>query len=122
MHIGKLTDCLNKKLNMISGQKNIFLIRLTQADSLAISNALVAYANAAYPSCGSECSQATNQTLKELAERISHSHETPVQLKKRQHPMIKAAIRWFYNPENTDTSVLGIDPEKLIECCSMAGH
>ncbi len=119
MHIGKLTDSLNKKLNMKSGQKNTSLIRLLQTDSFAIHKALVAYANAAYPSYGSECSQATNQTLKELAERVSHSYETPIQLKKRQLPMIKAAIRWFYSSENTDASVQGIDPEKLIALISV---
>ena len=100
---------------MKTGKKNIILCSLSQTDSTAISNALFAYANAAYPSCGSECAQALNQSLKELAHSLSHAYEIPVQLKKRQLPMIKAAISWFYGPDNLDVSVQGIDPEKLIE-------
>ena len=90
-------------------------VSLQEAEAQLVSVALVAYANAAYPPGGSECSQASNQTLKDIASRINQSHVTAVEIKKRQMPMIKAAIRWFYDPQSKSVEMQGIDPETLIE-------
>ena len=81
------------------------------AGQIALS--IYAYAEAAYPAGGSECAQATNQTLKELAFNINRSSEKALVLKKRQLPLIKAAIRWYYSEEAQPEP--GIDPEQLIK-------
>ena len=83
-------------------------------DSQAIAKALYVYAEAAYPPGGSECSQASNQSLKQLAERLLVAHKTPIMIKKRQLPMIKSAIRWFYSPESAHLHEEAIDCERLI--------
>lgn len=91
------------------------LVQLSEKDSNAISMALVSYANAAYPSNGSECSQASNQTLKQIALNLGNSHLQPVEIKKRQLPMIKAALRWYYSPESPHIAETEqVDSEKLI--------
>ena len=85
-------------------KKKSRIVQLTEEESRAVSRGLVAYANAAYPPGGSECSQASNQTLKEIALQLGNSHLQPAELKKRQIPMIKAALRWFYSSEESGQS------------------
>ena len=94
--------------------KSVLGIRLDIEASQAVGKALYAYADAAYPPGGSECSQASNQSLKQLAESFLIANKTPLKLKKRQLPMIKAAIRWFYSPDSTYQGEEAIDPELLI--------
>ena len=92
--------------------KNIKALQFDGETAEQIATAVFIYAEAAYPPGGSECAQATNQTLKDLAARISRSAEQALVLKKRQLPLIKAAIRWYYSEDmQPETSV---DPEKLI--------
>ena len=87
-------------------------LKLEAEAARQIATSVLAYADAAYPPGGSECAQATHQTLKELAVKISRSHDSAINLKKRQLPLIKAAIRWYYSEEAQPQS--GIDPESLI--------
>ncbi len=77
-----------------------------------IATSIRVYADAAYPPGGSECAQATNQTLKDLAIKFSQSTEQGVLLKKRQLPFVKAAIRWYYSDEVAGNS--DVDPEALV--------
>lgn len=89
-------------------------LSLNQKDATAIATAVFVYAEAAYPAGGSECAQATNQTLKELAKAIGNSHEIPFSYKKRQKPMIKAAVKWFYSADNPLEHDTSIEPEQLL--------
>jgi hypothetical protein len=72
------------------------IIKLSEQDALSISNALTAYASAAYPCGGSECSQASHQTLLEIANKIGQSYMVPIEIKKRQLPTIKVALKWYF--------------------------
>ena len=92
--------------------KNMQPLQLDAETAGQIASAVFIYADAAYPPGGSECAQATNQTLKDLAGRISRSAEQAFILKKRQLPLIKAAIRWYYSEHVQPES--SVDPEKLI--------
>ena len=89
-------------------------IRLSLKDAEAVNMALVAYAEAAYPTGGSECSQASNQALKALGEAFLVSNTVPLKIKKRQLAMIKAAIRWFYSTEANEGGENDIDSEELL--------
>ena len=92
--------------------KNLRPLKLDGETAGQIAKAVYIYADAAYPPGGSECAQATNQALKELAGRISRSTDQAFILKKRQLPLIKAAIRWYYSEDVQPEP--GVDPEKLI--------
>jgi len=80
----------------------------------AIATAVFIYADAAYPQGGSECAQASNQSLKQLAQAIHNSPQIPFNYKKRQKPMLKAAIRWFYSADNPIEHDASIQAETLI--------
>lgn len=92
--------------------KKIQPLKLDADTAGLIAASILAYANAAYPPGGSECAQATHQSLKDLAIKFSRPSEQGILLKKRQLPLIKAAIRWFYSEEGTGKTV--VDPEALV--------
>lgn len=96
---------MNRKTN----QSKTKTTQLNENNVKAISVALEAYANSAFPPGGSECSQASNQSLKEIAKKIESALQHQVTIKKCQLPMLKAALRWYYKPEES-----GIDAENLI--------
>lgn len=72
-----------------------------------LAHILQEYAQAAYPPGGSECAQATRESLLQLADTISHaenSAENHAGINSRQRPFLKSAINWYYedvidNPE-----------------------
>jgi hypothetical protein len=90
-------------------------LSLDEATAVAIATAVFVYADAAYPPGGSECAQASNQSLKQLANAIHNSSRIPFSFKKRQRPMLKAAIRWFYSADNPLEHDASIQGETLIE-------
>ena len=91
-------------------------IKLTPQAAVNIAEALKVYASVAYPLGGSECSQATHQTLLELAKKITiMGPEGALRLKKRQLPIIKAAINWYYSEDNADEIRQGINAENLLQ-------
>jgi len=90
-------------------------LTLDETTALAIATAVFVYADAAYPSGGSECAQASNQSLKQVAEAIRNSPHIPFSYQKRQRAMLKAAIRWFYSTDNPIAHDSTIDPDELIE-------
>lgn len=94
--------------------KKIKTIQLSSESAQAIAIALKVYADAAYPPGGSECAQASNQTLKDLAIKIYNSPTDPFNIKSRQKPMIKAAVRWYYGEDNPLQIENREDPERLI--------
>ncbi|NNJ91043.1 MAG: hypothetical protein HKP55_05160 [Gammaproteobacteria bacterium] len=90
-------------------------LSLDEETAVAIATAVYVYADAAYPPSGSECAQASNQSLKQLAEAIHNSPQIPFSYKKRQRPMLKAALRWFYSDENPLEHDAAIQAETLLE-------
>lgn len=90
-------------------------LSLDETTADAIATAVFVYADAAYPAGGSECAQASNQSLKQLADAIRNSSHIPFSYKKRQRPMLKAAIQWFYSADNPIEHDASIKPETLID-------
>ena len=90
-------------------------LSLDERTAVAIATAVYVYADAAYPPGGSECAQATNQSLKQLAQAIGNSAEIPFTYKKRQRAMLKAAVSWFYSEDNLIEHDHSINPDELIE-------
>lgn len=91
-------------------------IKLTSQAAVNIAEALKAYASVAYPLGGSECSQATHQTLMELAKKITiMGPEGTLRLKKRQLPIIKATINWYYSEDNVEKIKQAINAENLLQ-------
>ena len=56
------------------------------------------YANVAFPIGGSECAAASREALQAIAQNISQSNidDMPVEISRRQRPMLKSAVKWFY--------------------------
>jgi len=54
------------------------------------------YAYAAFPIGGSECAQATRESLVDMASRLDSTLETKIAINRRQVPMLKSAIKWYF--------------------------
>ena len=54
------------------------------------------YAETAFPPGGSPCSQASRESLLELAKRIGIA-EDHVEVSAGQRPMLKAALKWYFD-------------------------
>lgn len=64
---------------------------------------LALFINNAFPSNGSDCAQATRDSLLELSEKIKSSSESH-EINKRQRPLLKTAITWYFEEvEVSDT-------------------
>ena len=75
----------------------------SQGAGKTLAQVLRVYADAAYPERGSECSQATRSSLLQLAESIAvkSADGTPLDLRKRQLPMIRSAVEWYFSEIQT---------------------
>ncbi len=95
--------------------KNVKLLSLEPLIAGQIAQAVSAYAHAAYPPGGSECAQASHQALMDIARGI-HVEATGrgYALKKRQLPMLRTAIEWFYSEDNTAEANTGVNAAELI--------
>ncbi len=64
---------------------------------------LALFINNAFPPSGSDCAQATRDSLLELSEKIKNSSEN-CEINKRQRPLLKTAIVWYFEEvEVSDT-------------------
>ncbi|MGD2119485.1 MAG: hypothetical protein PVG66_14075 [Chromatiales bacterium] len=81
-------------------------VRLTfnQTESAAIARAIAAYAQAAYPPGGTECSQVAHETLLDTARQIDN-HTGELEIRRRQLPMLKAAINWYFSPDGPEPEI-----------------
>jgi len=70
-----------------------------QASLLA--EVLGVYAQAAYPTGGSECAQVARETLLESARTIAAAVAggRPAELRRRQRSHFKAAVSWYFSEE-----------------------
>jgi uncharacterized protein YjhX (UPF0386 family) len=75
-----------------------------QGAGRTLARVLRVYVNSAYPQNGSECSQATRSSLLQLAEKIAVSSGSgqPVTLQKRQLPLIRSAVAWYFSEVQSD--------------------
>ena len=62
-----------------------------------LGQAIRAYAHAAYPDGGSECAQVARQTLLETSALCESHADGPLVLRRRQLPLLRAAVRWFFS-------------------------
>ena len=63
-----------------------------------------AYSLAAFPIGGSECAQATRESLLDMASRLSKCEEASSLINTRQIPMLRSAINWYYSEIETDNT------------------
>ena len=56
------------------------------------------YANVAYPIGGSDCASASREALQSIAINImkAQSEEQNAEISRRQRPILKSAVTWFY--------------------------
>ena len=56
------------------------------------------YANVAYPVGGSDCAAASREALQQIAQHIVKAEACgeSAELNRRQRPMLKSAVTWFY--------------------------
>ena len=52
------------------------------------------YANVAYPVGGSDCAAASREALQAIANNIAQNEQA--EISRRQRPILKSAVRWFY--------------------------
>lgn len=55
---------------------------------------LTLFINNAFPPNGSDCAQATRDSLLELSEKINSNENC--EINKRQRPLLKTAITWYF--------------------------
>ena len=61
-----------------------------------LAKVLSTYAHAAFPIGGSECAQATRESLLDMANRMDNCVENTFTINARQRPMLKSAINWYF--------------------------
>ena len=78
-------------------KKRTFSIDCSSNDKLCqeLHNLLTLFINTAFPPLGSECSQATRESLLELNARIANNKEN-CEVNTRQRPLLKTAISWYF--------------------------
>ena len=52
------------------------------------------YANVAFPLGGSDCAAASREALQAIADNIAQNELA--EISRRQRPMLKSAVKWFY--------------------------
>jgi hypothetical protein len=63
------------------------------------------YAHAAFPVGGSECAQATRESLVDMAYGLDSTMEISVAINRRQVPMLKSAIKWYFSEVKRDETL-----------------
>lgn len=56
------------------------------------------YVDVAFPLGGSDCAAASREAIQQIANKImlSDSNEKQAEISRRQRPMLKSAVKWFY--------------------------
>lgn len=67
----------------------------------ALHHLLTLFINTAFPPFGSECAQATRESLLELNARIANNRGS-CEINTRQRPLLKTAISWYFEEIETD--------------------
>jgi hypothetical protein len=64
-----------------------------------LAEAIRGYAHAAYPAGGSECAQAARAALLEAAASCDRHQSGNLALRRRQLPLLRAGVRWYFSTE-----------------------
>ncbi len=67
-----------------------------------LAKVLSTYVYAAFPIGGSECAQATRESLLDMAKRLADCKTDKFGINARQRPMLKSAINWYFSEVETD--------------------
>ena len=70
-----------------------------------LAEVLSTYAHAAFPIGGSECAQATRESLLDMANRMGNCIENTFAINARQRPMLKSAINWYFTEVESDNEL-----------------
>ena len=86
-------------------------LQLDRASAEGIARAVTAYAQAAYPPGGSDCSQVAHETLLDTARQINSHPGRNLAIRRRQIALLKAAINWYFSPDGPEPE---IDPRPYL--------
>jgi len=75
-------------------KKRIFHFDGSEGKAKMMLEILNQYANAAYPVGSSDCAMASREALWAIAINIARNEQA--EISRRQRPMLKAAVKWFY--------------------------
>lgn len=75
-------------------KKRTFIFDGSGGAAQAMNAVLNHYANVAYPPGGSDCAATSRQAIMEIVDKISQ--DEMCEISRRQRPMLKAAVKWFY--------------------------
>ena len=75
-------------------KKRIFHFDGSEGAAKMMVEVLNHYANAAYPVGGSNCAMASREALWAIAINIERNEQA--EINRRQRPMLKSAVKWFY--------------------------
>ena len=76
-------------------KKRVFIFDGTEGKSEMMVVILKHYADVAFPLGGSECAVASRQGLLDIVQKISENEYA--EINRRQRPILKSAVNWFYN-------------------------
>lgn len=83
-------------------KKRQLLFSCSHDACIKLASIISTYAHAAFPVGGSECAQATRESLLDMADRINNCRDDTVAINARQRPMLKSAINWYFADVETD--------------------
>ena len=89
-----------------------FELDTEQARMLSI--AVRTYAHAAFPDGGSECAQVSREALLDTAGLCGAHRGGQISLRRRQLPLLRAAVRWASSVDGPDTIHLPPDFESIL--------
>lgn len=75
--------------------------------AVELAGALRAYAEAAYPPGGSECAQVAREALLDTANSIDAATAGVIRLPRRQLPLLRAAVTWYFDAADPGRAALG---------------
>lgn len=77
------------------------------ATTTRLADAVRAYANAAHPPGGSDCSHVARETLLDTARYCEQTAGAPLQLRRRQISLLRAAVDWYFAQTGPQDKVTG---------------
>jgi hypothetical protein len=95
-------------------KRKLHEIDLDPGQARIFGEAIRAYAHAAYPDGGSECAQVSRSALLDTADLCRHHDGGPLRLRRRQLPLLRAAVRWVSGSEGPTSIHLPPDFESLL--------
>jgi len=79
-------------------KKRVFLFDGSKGAAEMLVLILKNYADIAFPMGGSDCAAASREALQSIAHTIKLAEQgnEPAEINRRQRPMLKSAVKWFY--------------------------